>query len=167
MSKGDHARSSPRLRSTIIASVGGLGALALVLSVTTCDLFGPSEGYTLVKVNGQPLPAIYELGNVVDGSTLEGSMLRGTLELLGNRLYRMTYLHRKFVHEGSRVIQDTTWTWKWQGPYYWTDSTLVLYLCSPRCSGKGHSTLRVQEDRKVLRGAELVPVGMGVEWVQR
>jgi hypothetical protein len=165
--KGKHVRFGLRRRSTIAAGVASLVVLLMLLSITTCDLFGPSETYTLVKVNGQPLPTVYELGNVVDGSTLEGSMLRGKLEFLGNRLYRMTYLHRIFVHEGMRVIQDTTWTWKWEGPYYWTDSTLVLYLCTSGCSGRVTSTLRIQENRSVLHGAELVPVGMGVEWVQR
>jgi hypothetical protein len=163
MKDASDARSIFRWRSNVIAGVVSLAALSLM----TCDLFGPEDTYTLVKVNGQPLPAIYLQDGVVDGSVLEGSMLRGKLEFLGNHLYRMTYLHRTFNYEGTHVIRDTTWTWTWQGPYYWTDSTLVLYACSPSCLAKGHNTLRLQGDRKVLLGAEDVPVHMGVEWVQR
>jgi len=123
-----------------------------------CSITAPSGGYTLHRVNGQPLPATLE-----SNTQFMDIVIGGKLYLIPGRRFQVYYVHRFILYDGPRIERDTTSGWGYRGIYSWTDSTLVL-----KENGRTliTSTLRILEDGRLLQGFEDIPFFMSVEFVR-
>ncbi len=129
----------------------------LVVGITGCSVFGPTDNFVLARANGESLPATidYSPGQV------EAKVLEGKLELLPPQRFRLVFLKRYLLYDGTQIVKDTLIESREWGTYSWTDSTLEMV----HHDGRGNS-YRISNGGKTLFGHSDLPFLFSVEFVR-